>query len=256
VTNSLRKLIFLAPRLAALLATSYLLIATSSPTDCENAEESITFHVSGTCGPEGDIVVSSGYDQCAIIVQGAGAVNLPWAGHFEGGKVSLSKNAWTLSGYLPETAIPDAGLSQPDAGISTVVRDAQDDLGGISINPDSDGQGNAVDQHATPMLRTCAFRPMDAKPATLTCTGGGIATCAAILTQLSASPVPARSADEGCSCRLSGQGRIGGWLWVVGLAAALGLFRRRSIAVTCQRPSPTGNRPDTIGTSVRNTTET
>ena len=205
MTRKLRKLLFLAPRLAALLATSYLLVATSQvPVDncagaggcggsqsqlCYHPSDTAAFHVTGSCGPEGDIVVASGKDECAITVQGADDVNLPAAGRFEDhgdSTVSLSTDAWTLSGYPPESALPDASPAQPDAGIFTVVRDAQasSDVGGFSVTPGSGGQGGAAGQHGTPTVRTCSYFPNATTPPSLSCTGGGLADCVAILNRL------------------------------------------------------------------------
>jgi len=148
-----RRWLMVVPRLAALLGTSYFLLATSAPVEpnrqggsggwggsggsggssgsCSHAGESLRFHVTGTCGPEGDIVVSSPANECAIMVQGAAAVGLPAAGRFDtsyGGTVSLRSTAWHLSGYLAEG---DAtGTGQSDAAVFTVVRDAGTDASG------------------------------------------------------------------------------------------------------------------------------
>lgn len=204
--DRLRRLLFILPRLVALLATSFLLIATSntreieycsgggcggsgsSPTgSCTHASQSITFHVTGACGPEVDIVVSSAANECLITVQGAGAADLPSAGRFQTGgtMLSLSDDAWTLSGFLPEDALPDGGVPQPippDAGPFTVVRDAgSKDLGGFSATPSA---GGAPGSHATPTLRTCTAWPGDSRSMTLECSGGGVASCQATLKQL------------------------------------------------------------------------
>ena len=146
-----RRWLIVVPRLAALLGTSYFLLATSAPPEteyqggsggwggsggsggsCYHAGESLRFHVTGTCGPEGDIVVSSPANECAIMVQGADAVGLPAAGRFDtsyGSAVSLSSTAWSLSGYLAEEGA--AGPGQGDAAVFTVVRDAGSDAGGL-----------------------------------------------------------------------------------------------------------------------------
>ena len=73
-------------RLAALLGTSYFLIATSQEYDpyqrCNHASQTVVFHVTGTCGPEGDVTMTSLANDCAISVQGGGAVGLPSAGRY------------------------------------------------------------------------------------------------------------------------------------------------------------------------------
>ena len=191
----LRQLLVMVPRLAALLATSYFLIATSPPYDpsqsqtCFHASQSVRYHVTGTCGPEGDIVVSSATDECAVAVQGAGAVGLPSAGRFAEtsySTVSLSSDAWTLSGYLPEAALPDAGAAQPDSGPFTVIRDAQatSDLGGFSVIPGAGTQPATGSQHPAPVLRTCTYRRNYPQPSSLVCTGGSLANCEAVLNPL------------------------------------------------------------------------
>jgi hypothetical protein len=139
--SSSSRLIALGVRLVALLGTSYFLVATSAPYEpssvqtCTHANQSMTFHVTGTCGTEGDITVTSQVDDCAIAVQGASSVGLPSAGRFDSKSsqsgaqsVSLSQSSWTLSGYLPEGTLG----STADAGIFTVVRDARasEDLAG------------------------------------------------------------------------------------------------------------------------------
>jgi len=182
--SRLRRAVFLAPRLAALLATSYLLVATSyvPPDDCSGGagcgghggsggltdvchhlDESVPFHVTGTCGPAGDIVVTSTADECIIVVQGAGAVGIPPAGRFEAREhqvVDLILDVWTLSGYPPEAAMSGVVPSQPDAGTFTVAG-----------------------SHATPTLRRCTNRPEDTITSVLSCSGGGIADCEAMLTR-------------------------------------------------------------------------
>jgi hypothetical protein len=132
--SSSSRLLALGIRLVALLGTTYFLVATSAPYEpsraqsCTHVAQSVAFHVAGTCGPEGDITVTSQVDDCAIAVQGASSVGLPSAGRFDSTSsqsgsqsVSLSQSNWTLSGYLPEGATGSA----PDAGVFTVVRDAQ-----------------------------------------------------------------------------------------------------------------------------------
>ena len=148
----IRRWLMIVPRLAALLGTSYFLLATSAPPEyeyqggsggsgvsngaegpCYHTSQSLRFHVTGTCGPEGDIVVSSPTDECAIMVQGAAAVGLPAAGRFDtsyGGTVSLSSTAWSLSGYLAEEGA--AGTGQGDASVFTIVRDAGSDASGTA----------------------------------------------------------------------------------------------------------------------------
>lgn len=130
-----RKLVGVRPvaRLAALLGTSYFLIATSQyePTSyhdvCNHPTQSVAFHVTGTCGPEGDVTMISLANDCAISVQGGGAVGLPTAGRFAsapGTTVSLTSNAWSLSGYLQEgSSLPSNAYR--DAGFFTVQNDAQ-----------------------------------------------------------------------------------------------------------------------------------
>jgi len=193
-----RGFIALVARLAALLATSYFLVATSprydrdgsyKVQDCRHAGESVRYRVTGTCGPQGEIVVSSTANECGIAVQGGGAVGLPSAGRFEehdDATVSLAGSVWTLSGYLPERSLPDGGASAADAGVFAVVRDAQagPDLGGFSVIPGVGSQPAAAGQHPEPVLRTCTRQGNPPKPLSLVCTGGSSADCEAVLTPL------------------------------------------------------------------------
>jgi hypothetical protein len=134
-----------------------------------------------------DIAVSSASNECLIVVQGAGAADLPSAGRFQsnGSMLSLAEDPWTLSGFLPEDALPDGGAFQPvpaDAGPFTVSRDAgSKDLGGFSVTPSA---GGATGSHATATLRTCTAWPRDSQSMTLECSGGGVASCQATLTRL------------------------------------------------------------------------
>jgi hypothetical protein len=116
--------------LSALFATSFFLIATSkveepdggfggavgtnSYAPCSHPYQSVTFHVTGTCGPQGDVTLTSLANDCAISVQGGGDVGLPSAGRYSStgyGDVSLTASNWVLSGYMPEGAVLPAGGS-------------------------------------------------------------------------------------------------------------------------------------------------
>lgn len=140
-------------RLAALLATSYFLIATSEPyygptgQICNHPYQSVVFHVSGTCGPEGTVTMMSLPNECAISLQGGGDAGLPTAGRFVstmGNTVNLTTDTWMLSGYLQEGAtLPGAGT---DAGLFGVESDAQ-----ASPGP---GQGPTV-PHGSLVKREC-----------------------------------------------------------------------------------------------------
>jgi hypothetical protein len=190
-SSRLRGRVAYLPRLLVVLATSYFLIATSQPYEpypsqvCTHANETVIFHVTGTCGPQGDILVISPTNECAVAVQGGGAVGLPSAGRFDSSgnsSVHLISNSWNLSGYLPESATP----APADAGIFTVERDAQasPDLGSA---PDASGAGSPVTtpiQHNTPQLRICTQQSTYSPPSSLQCSGGGLPPCEAILTRL------------------------------------------------------------------------
>lgn len=189
---SLRRRLAGATRLVMMLGTSYFLVATSkyepdSPGQhCYHASETQTFQVTGTCGPQGVIIVTSPADECAIAVRGAGAVGLPSAGRFSTSAddtVSLASSPWTLSGYLPEGV---GGTSaEPDAGTFTVVRDAQaaPDLGSAPVGPGTGGQTTVPGQHPTPALRSCSYQPGTAITSSLWCDGGGTPSCGATLTR-------------------------------------------------------------------------
>ena len=138
-----------AGRLAALLGTSYFLIATSQIPEpeqlCRHAAESVTFEVSGTCGPRGTITVTSATDECTIAVRGAGAVGLPSGGRFfdnrerESRGVSILTTPWSLSGYLTER--PDGGV-RPDSGAEVGPVDAGGDTGVTDAGAGDAGAGD------------------------------------------------------------------------------------------------------------------
>lgn len=199
-------------RLVALLGTSYFLVATSqvqepwststftststststAPQSCWHSAESLAFHVTGTCGPEGDIVVTSPPNECAIMVQGAAAVGLPSAGRFDSSSGGLGASAWHLSGYLAEgtgavtaqgdaavfTVVRDAGTgaARADGGAFTVVADGGADARVFTVVPDpAPGHGKAV-------LRTCTYQVNSPGPASLACSDDGRVACTAVLT--------------------------------------------------------------------------
>ncbi len=158
-----RKVIRVRPlaRLLALLGTSYFLIATSQyePTSyhdvCNHPTQSVVFHVTGTCGPEGDVTMISLANDCAISVKGGGDVGLPTAGRFEsatGKNVGLTSDAWTLSGYLQEGSSLPANAYR-DAGFFTVQSDAQ--VGADSGFSTSGGTQTPTVTHGNLVKREC-----------------------------------------------------------------------------------------------------
>jgi hypothetical protein len=206
----------IVPRLAALLGTSYFLVATSAPVEdpittgtrtststftttsnspqsCWHSAESVSFHVTGACGPEGDIVVSSPYNECAIMVQGAAAVGLPSAGRFDSASGGLTSSTWHLSGYLAEGSV--AGGGQGDAGVFTVIRDggagaSPADGGTFTVVADAgaDARGFTVvtdagaAAHGKAVLRTCTYQTAADGSRSLACSDDGRAACTAVLT--------------------------------------------------------------------------
>jgi hypothetical protein len=142
---------------------------TSSQT-CYHNGQALTFHVTGTCGAEGNITVRSETDDCAIAVQGAGAVGLPSAGRFDvtgATSVSLSASTWKISGYLPETTAANTGPF-------TVVGS---DAGGASGPGGTSGQTN----HGNLVSRSCTYQPSGSKPI-LSCLDDYTFSCQAFLT--------------------------------------------------------------------------
>jgi len=142
INPALRYRLSLGARVFALVGTGYFLVATSAPytpsshQSCTHQAQTVTFHVTGTCGPEGDITATSPANDCTIAIAGAAAVGLPSAGRFDGDgadTVSLSQSAWTLSGYLPEATIINTSA---DAGIFSVVTDGGSGAG-HPVNPDA-----------------------------------------------------------------------------------------------------------------------
>jgi hypothetical protein len=165
-------------RLAALLGTSYFLIATSqyepeSNQKCNHSSQTVAFHVTGTCGPEGDVTMTSFANDCAISVQGGSAVGLPSAGRYvysQDHPASLTVDLWTLSSYLPE-------------GASTVVQDAAPF--GVQTDaqaPSGGGPPAPTVSHGSLVIREC--KNSEASPLSVICRDGsaGTAGCYATLT--------------------------------------------------------------------------
>ena len=91
-------------KLSALLATGYLLVATSRPPCSGNTPSTLTYLVDGACGPSGTIVVMSDAN-CSLTVDGGDAVFLPSSGsHAAIGP--LLGQAIQLTGWV---ALPDGG---------------------------------------------------------------------------------------------------------------------------------------------------
>jgi hypothetical protein len=205
----------LAGRLLALGGTAYFLIATSSyppPSNvppnssqqaCYHDDEALTFHVTGTCGPEGTITVMSEADDCAIAIQGAGAVGLPSAGRFDvtsAQTVSLSESTWKVSGYLPETTAVAPGpftVVGSDAGATAGTRDAGPftlagsdasatggtrDAGPFTVvGSDASATGASDPTHGKLVARSCTYL-RNGSAQTLSCLDNYTSSCQAVLT--------------------------------------------------------------------------
>ncbi len=220
-------------RLAVMGATSYFLIATSAPREphapdtqtqtssqyCYHSAETRAFHVTGTCGPEGDITVMSDYNDCAIAVRGGPAVGLPSAGRFDGTSgqsVSLGTSSWRISGYLPEgtlKSVPDAGpftVVPSDAGPSGTPSDGGRDVGVFIVSSDAAADprdagsfivtapdaspdlrapsgaggtgGSTITAHGTLVSRSCTYQWSSGQPS-LWCTDDRGLGCQAYLAQ-------------------------------------------------------------------------
>jgi len=64
-------------KVAALLATSALLIATSPAPDCDKWTAPVTFQATGTCGPGGLVVASADGTWSSVALANAAALGLP-----------------------------------------------------------------------------------------------------------------------------------------------------------------------------------
>jgi hypothetical protein len=155
-----RRPLGVAGRLTAMLATTYVLVATSEPYSsrgpaCLHLREQVSFNVAGTCGAPGVITVVTEEDECAIAVVGAGAVGLPAGGSFDvfrtENDTGLLRSPWTLSGFLTpgradggtDGAASDVSASEVNAGVNSEVGPADDADGGVADGGASDG-GNEV----------------------------------------------------------------------------------------------------------------
>ena len=63
-------------RVAVLLGTAWVMVATSRPPCSGKLPETVTFQVAGTCGPAGVVVISSDAT-CQLTVDGGASVLLP-----------------------------------------------------------------------------------------------------------------------------------------------------------------------------------
>ena len=142
-----RRPLGMAARLSVLMATTYVLVATSQPYErpvaCLHLREQVSFDVVGTCGPPGVITVITEEDECGIAVVGAGAVGLPAGGSFDVTRgendTGLLRFPWTLSGYLTP-ARADGGA---DGGVDAVSDGASDV--NSEVGPVADASGDAGD---------------------------------------------------------------------------------------------------------------
>ena len=88
---------------------------------CPTSAQSVTFAASGSCGPGGDVVISTNPGYCNIKVSGVdggGGVGIPISGYFTGSAGStnyqLAGGNWSLH----------SGSSDPTANPSSVTCDA------------------------------------------------------------------------------------------------------------------------------------
>jgi hypothetical protein len=145
-----RRPLGLAVRLSALMATTYVLVATSEPYSrpvaCLHLREQVTFDVAGTCGPPGTITVVTEEDECGIAVVNAGLVGLPAGGSFDvrtgENDTGLLRSAWTLSGFLTPAHDGGAAGNLADVVSSEVGPEAD---AGSETGGDGDGDGGAGD---------------------------------------------------------------------------------------------------------------
>jgi hypothetical protein len=182
VTSRCVSVVRLLGRLGALIGTSYFLIATSQEYDpyqkCNHASQTVVFHVTGTCGPEGDVTMTTLANDCAISVQGGGAVGLPSAGRYaeysQDHPASLTVNTWTLSSYLPEGA-STIGADAAPFGVETDASTPRDGSSGGSPGP--------TVSHGSLIERKC--ENSETQPLSVSCHDGtGTAGCYATLTVL------------------------------------------------------------------------
>ena len=144
-----------AARIAAILGTSYLLIATSydppPPQVCLHERQDIRLLVQGNCGPPATITIVSHENECPIVVLNAAAAGLPSAGRFsdfDGSRtVSLRTHPWALSAYL----LPDGGADNLEPHIQNVLpvsddaEDAAVALDAGEVHADTNGDAGVTE---------------------------------------------------------------------------------------------------------------
>jgi len=169
-------------RLVTMFATSWLLIATSveRPPHCAHESVSVAFRSSGTCGPDGIIVVHADSDFGEIWVDNSHVIGVAPLdrypnvysgshGEYRGEECpyQLKDGNWVLFGRSENTVQPDAGVPT-DANPSVID-------GGVS--PDHDYRGPAKDRDI------CVATLVSGK-LELICSNFGQPTCRTTLTPL------------------------------------------------------------------------
>lgn len=211
-----------AARAGTLAATTWALVATSAPDDpvsrCEHVDQTVTFDVTGTCGPPGTIIVQSPAHSCGLFATNAASVGLPSGGHFETGhagrRYDLLRGRWTLSGYVPLVALArqpltvdaEAQTGEAIAAAGGSVPDAGSDGGpsadgGAASDGGLDARGDASRDAAAPpgapprpdpdtaapgfnVVRRCRMQLAGESSRVLSCEdeGGAFGSCTATLT--------------------------------------------------------------------------
>jgi len=119
--------------LAVLLTTALLLVADSPPGEpwenpCMPPAQSVSFAVSGTCGPGGVITLAQKDSDCRLRVEGAEAVNLPGQAGFQT-LYQQSPPDFRAGGWMLEGEWPPAGNEQ-DGGSDDAGQDGGSDDAG------------------------------------------------------------------------------------------------------------------------------
>lgn len=164
-----------AARVAVLLGTGWLLIATSPPPRKCPALAPVTFEVTGTCGPSGQMTVEND-EECQVRAAGADTVHFPPSGNLGDDDSTILTGEWIVSEYGLTYRVPggaqndagiDGGIDDTDGGTDSDAGSAVD--GGANYKPGADYQTCRVTPTGTAGLLT--FECYDLVTAEPACTG-------------------------------------------------------------------------------------
>lgn len=110
----------LVASILVLAATGLLLVADVDDGSCNRKADSASFVATGTCGPTGNIQLSSQGHPCTIETAGMSQVTLPTNAQF-GTATDFMSGGWTLSGYVVPGSTFSWDGGSLDAGLAALL---------------------------------------------------------------------------------------------------------------------------------------